>query len=91
MPFSTLEKQFDLLTTERQKTVYSFVNYLLSEQENEAKTMPSTVSEKISLLDSLVGIVPSNVNLDKERTERISRYRRYKKNNGRNGLFCWNG
>ena len=79
MPFSILEKQFDLLTTERQKTVYSFVNYLLSEQENEAKTMPSTVSEKISLLNSLVGIVPSNVNLDKERTERISRYRRYKK------------
>ena len=73
MPFSTLEKQFDLLTSERQKTVYSFVNYLLSEQENEAKTMPSTVSEKISLLNSLVGIVPSNVNLDKERTERISR------------------
>lgn len=71
MPYAVLEKQFDLLTADRQKTVYSFISYLLSEQENEAKTSSSTVSEKLALLDSISGIVPSDIDFDAERTERI--------------------
>ena len=71
MPFDILEKKFDLLTLERQKTVFRFVSYLLSEQENDSKIQVSTVSEKLSLLDSLSGIIPSTVNLETERTERI--------------------
>lgn len=36
-------------------------------------TIDSEVEEKISLLNSIVGIVPSNVNLESEKEERLSR------------------
>lgn len=73
MPYAVLEKQFDLLTAERQKSVFSYVNFLLSEQENEMKISSSGVSEKIALLDSLVGIVPSDIDVNQLKEERLSR------------------
>lgn len=73
MPYAILEKQFDLLTAERQKSVFSYVNFLLSEQENEMKISSSGVSEKIALLDSLVGIVPSDIDVNQLKEERLSR------------------
>lgn len=72
MPYAILEKQFDQLTEEHQKSVYSYVSFLLSEQGVKSDSV-ADVSEKLSLLDSLVGIVPSNVDIDVEREERISK------------------
>lgn len=73
MPYAVLEKQFDLLSLERQKSVFSYVNFLLAEQENEMKISSSSVSEKIALLDSLVGIVPSDIDVSQLKDERLSR------------------
>lgn len=73
MPYAVLEKQFDLLSLERQKSVFSYVNFLLAEQENEMKISSSSVSEKIALLDSLVGIVPSDIDVGQLKDERLSR------------------
>ena len=71
MPYAILEKQFDLLTEEHKKSVYSYVTFLLSEQSATEENKDRNVSEKLSLLNSLVGIVPSNVDLNVEKTERI--------------------
>jgi len=73
MPYAVLEKQFDLLTEEHQKSVYSYVSFLLSEQLNKTQEVSSNVSDKLSLLNSLVGVVPANVNLEIEREDRITR------------------
>ena len=75
MTYAVLEKHFDLLSLERQKSVFSYVNFLLAEQENEMKISSSSISEKIALLDSLVGIVPSNIDVSQLKDERLSRFK----------------
>lgn len=67
--FST---ELDKLELPQLEEIFEKIKGLISKRQKEI-TVDSDVQEKISLLNSIVGIVPSNINLESEKEERLSR------------------
>lgn len=67
--FSTEMEKLELPQLEE---IFEKAKRLILKKKKEI-TIDSEVEEKISLLNSIVGIVPSNINLESEKEERLSR------------------
>jgi len=54
------------------KAIIEKAKSLIFKRENEV-SVDSNVDEKISLLNSIVGVIPNDINLESEKEERLSR------------------
>lgn len=70
--YAYFNTELDKLELPQLEEIFEKIKGLISKRQKEI-TVDSDVQEKISLLNSIVGIVPSNINLESEKEERLSR------------------